>query len=706
MNPAELLRRLMITFVSELQEHLRSFNRDLPALEQAADEESRRELLISLLRTAHSLKGAARAVGIDDIAVVCHRLEETFTTFREGSGSLDEHLFEGAYQAVDMLQRASERLHGEKKNDGGPETPRHARREISRDAAREAVPETVIRLQAQKLDGLVAATADLLVARRRAEERVNELVSLQESAARSAREWRRRTNALPREIRPAFDEGIRGMTSFSRSLSALRASWTSDLRCIDQAASTLESRIAEARMLPFAEACEGLSRVVRDIAVAAAKDVELVLGGTEVTLDRAILERLKDPLIHLVRNAVDHGIELPEDRTAAGKPRRGRIEIAARLNGARVTIAVSDDGRGIDLDAVRRKAIDRNIDVPEDRQELTRLLLLPGFSTAPIVTDVSGRGVGLDVVKSRVEGVHGTLGIAFEPGHGTTFTMDVPLTLTITKGLIVTSGGQPYVILSGSVDQLLRVNAEDLRTMEGRAVVVLDGAPAPVARLSDVLGKPSARTMERSIPRGPLLIVVVRSGDRRAAFIIDAALAEQEIAVNALGKRLAGLRLAAGATLLPSGKVALVLNAGELVGAALAQHHEIAIDIDAMPGREKKRLLVADDSVTTRTLEKSILESAGYAVVTAVDGEEAWRLLQDRGADLVISDVEMPRMDGFALAQAIRSSMRFRDLPIVLVTARENDSDRLRGMEAGATAYLLKSAFDQRTLLETLKQLL
>jgi two-component system chemotaxis sensor kinase CheA len=402
---------------------------------------------------------------------------------------------------------------------------------------------------------------------------------------------------------------------------------------------------------------------------------------------------------------VDHGVEPPAVRRAAGKPARGRVTITAALRGARVEVTVADDGRGFDLTALREQARRRQLAEPLDERELTHLIFIPGLSTAPQVTDVSGRGMGLDVVKSRVESLHGTVEAGAAPGGGARFTLTVPLTLTTLRAVLVSAAGQTFAFAGTSIEKVVRVGPGQLRAVAGRPMLALGGAPIPVAPLAAALGLSAAPPAGQN---GKTPALLLAAGDRRMAFTVDELLAEQEIVVSSLGPRVRRLRFVSGATLLASGRVALVLNAANLVRAALGQPAAAAPVAapagDAPPPR--KRLLVVDDSVTTRALEKSILEAAGYEVLTAADGLAAWQLLQERGTDLLVSDVEMPRMDGLTLTETVRASPRFAKLPVVLVTARASEQDRARGLQAGADAYLVKSGFDQRNLLEAIAQLL
>jgi two-component system chemotaxis sensor kinase CheA len=571
---------------------------------------------------------------------------------------------------------------------------------------------------ADRLDALLAHTGELLVARRRLESRAAEVTALRERVAQWRVQWQRAQKwlapllghteeregrAIPAPAARELQQTGARLHRLEKDLDLLAANMVRDGRDLRQAADPLDADVRRVRLFPFAEACQGMERMVRDLAQAAGKEVELAIEGGAVELDRSILEGLKDPLYHLVRNAVDHGVEPPERRRAVGKPPRARVSITAALRGGQVQVVVADDGRGLDLDALRDQARKRGLPEPADDAEAARLVFLPGLSTAPLITDVSGRGVGLDVVKSRLEALHGTVDIARAAGGGTRFTLTVPLTLTTLRAVLVGAGGQTFAFAGTNVQRFARARADQVRSVAGRQMLALGGPPLPLAALAEVLGLSGPPTRSD----GPVPVLVVAAGEKRMAFSVDDFVAEQEIMIKSLGARVRHLPLVAGATFLPSGRIALVLNAANLVRTALGRGSTPAPAARAGPeAPPRKRLLVVDDSVTTRTLEKSILEAAGYEVATAADGQAAWQLLHERGADLLVSDVEMPRMDGFALTEAVRASTRFRELPVVLVTARESEADKARGIEAGADAYLVKSAFDQKNLLETIAQLL
>ncbi|MDR3636364.1 MAG: hybrid sensor histidine kinase/response regulator [Isosphaeraceae bacterium] len=748
MDRAKLLERLMTTFLGELDEHVRVLNGELLALEKQPDGPGRSEHFRTLFRAAHSLKGAARSVNVGLIEEACHRLEDILGAARDGRLALDRERFALLFAAADAIEEAGMRLREQRDLTESPLAallprleiavlPTHAPTETEAEPPPALAPDPVapvhleperphpapafVRVPASKLDTLLSGNGELLVARRRVEACEAELAALREQVSRWDHDWRASTRPLGALLarggqaelsRVLPQRTVQALTHIGARLGAIKEGldrfgerMAGEHRQLARAAGTLEEEVRQVRMLPFAEACQGLERAARDVARADGKLVELVVEGGDIELDRAVLEGLKDPLLHLVRNAVSHGVELPDARRAAGKPDTATLSLTVSLRGEQVEVVVADDGTGLDYETVRRKAIERGLPVPSDDRDLADLLFLPGFSTAPMVTNVSGRGVGLDVVKNAVEALHGTVVLSSTPGLGTRFTLSVPLTMTTLRALLLKAGGQTFALASASVRTLVRVDPEEFHSIEGRLVLARGGPPVPLAHLAGILGLAQPEPLRAGV-KVPGLILT--AGDRRAALLVDVLEAEQEIIIKNLGTRIRRLRYFSGATVLADGRVALVLNAGSLLRSALGRtsgHTLRRAPVRAAPP-VRKRLVVVDDSVTTRTLEKSILESAGYEVNVAVDGESGWRLLQDQGADLLVTDVEMPRMDGFALTEAVRRSSRFARLPVVLFTSRANERDRARGIEVGADAYIVKGEFDQRDLLETIAQLL
>ncbi|MBI4538713.1 MAG: response regulator [Gemmatimonadetes bacterium] len=723
MNKDQLAARLLATFLGELEEQVRVLNAGLLALEgQPADPEQ----LKALFRVAHSLKGAARAANTRPVEEACHALETLLADVRDGKRVLGHDEFELLFFAVDALADAGRRLRAGSGLVGSPLSELLARLQGGGSPDREegapsaaapslAVPaergDGHVRVQTEKLDELLTASAHLGVTAGRLAEGSADLETQHEEIARWAAEWRRAGRrvrlALERAAAPpsvtqslgTLEEDLRRLVRETKRI-AQRAS--ADSRLFVQATAGLADRVRRLRMRPFADACEALPRLVRDLATGAGKEVRLEIEGGEVEADRAVLEGIRTALLHLVRNAVDHGIEPPAEREDMGKSRRGAIKVGAALRGDRVVVTVADDGRGLDVAAIGERLRQRGLPVPTGHHDLARGLFGAGISTRAETTPISGRGVGLDAVRAAVERLGGRVEVGWVEGAGTTFTLECPLTLATLRAVLVAVGPQIVCVPTTHVERLLRLSPEGLRRSEGRDVIPHPDGPVPVVALARLLPPLVERPFTGAIP-----MVLLAAGGRRLAVAVDELVAERELVLRPVERGEKRLPHVAGAAILASGGVALVIDTPAVVAAGLAPSgaRGLALAEKAPEGRHRPRILVVDDSITTRTLEQSILEAAGYEVTTAVDGADAWRLLQEEAADLVVADVDMPRLDGFALCEAIRASKRFRTLPVVLVTALESPEHRARGLEVGADAYIGKSSFDQQNLLDTIRQL-
>jgi two-component system chemotaxis sensor kinase CheA len=472
----------------------------------------------------------------------------------------------------------------------------------------------------------------------------------------------------------------------------------------------------QARMLPVAAVFDAFPRLVRDLARDSGKEIALQLLGADTELDRKVLEAIKDPLIHLLRNAVDHGIEPPDARERAGKPRQGTIAVRAFQKGNRILVEVADDGAGINRDRVRQAALKAGLIGADEAETLAdervlRLIFEAGLSTSPIVTGLSGRGVGMGVVRQNVEALHGQAAVDSTPGRGTTITLALPLTMATMQQVLVQAGDQTYGIPVSAVERIQRIDPKDIGRVAGRQAIAFNGEPIALARLADVLEQPAAGQPDEIDASPRVLAVILNALGQRAAFQVDAVLGQQEMVVNSLGRQLARVRNVAGATILGSGQVVLILNPADLLKSVWAMPDRP--DTTPPPARRPDRrsrqatILVVDDSLSLRTLERNILEAAGYTVMVAGDGLEALRLLNSKSrCDLIVSDVMMPHMTGLELTAAVRQQPALKHIPVVLVTSLGSREDMERGIEVGADAYLVKDSFEQSDLLGTIEQLI
>ena len=470
-----------------------------------------------------------------------------------------------------------------------------------------------------------------------------------------------------------------------------------------QLSEQLQDSVRKLRMVRIDSLVGPLNRAVREAVKISGHRAELRVEGGETEVDRAVLDRLRDPLIHLIRNAVGHGIEAPEERLETAKNEIGLIRLEARSAGAWVEISVSDDGGGIDRAEIRRWAAKTGSATPEeisdfDEEEVLEILLRPGFTTVGSVTELAGRGVGLDVVRTNVVESGGEVLISSTLGQGSVFVLRVPLTRLTTKGVLVRLGEQYFAAPIADVERTLQVSTSEIATVDGVEVVSVDGSLTPVARLGALLGAPSNGA--EILPA-----VVLFDGQRRRALLVDEVFGEREFIVQPLSWNLEGMTGLAGSTVMDRGRVVLVLDSRHLISATSSVDGVTSAIFDHS-GTRRYQVLVVDDSVTSRTLEKNILSTAGYDVLAAVNGLEALDLIAENEVDLAVVDIEMPEMDGLELTRRVRGTEGISDLPVILVTSLGSEEDKRRGAEAGADAYIVKGDFDQEELLRAVSRLL
>lgn len=500
------------------------------------------------------------------------------------------------------------------------------------------------------------------------------------------------------------------MGSIGALVNEVARRYASDTTYMGMVIDDLEKEIKRVRMLPLSTITGTFGRMVRDLAQAAGKEASLQLEGTDTELDKQVLEQIKDPLVHLLRNAVDHGIEPPAKRQKQGKPRAGKIVLTAEQLGKNILIRIADDGVGLDMEAIRAALARRGVADTEtlSKADLKEAIFRAGVSTNALITDISGRGVGLDVVRRNVEALHGTVDVDSTPGVGTTFILSLPLRLATSRGLFVHAAGETFAIPLNNIQKIERYTPDQIISLEGRSAVRYNGEPLALVWLSDVLDLPAPENM-RSTP--DVLAVIVAAAERRMAFVVDELLGEQEMVIKPLGKQLVRVGGIAGATVMGDRKAVLVLHAADLIKLATRSSRRSVLEAlnqaTAPEQQVRRQILVVDDSITTRTLEKNILEAAGYLVRLATDGREALNEIAARGVpDLVVTDIAMPYMNGFELTTQIRADEQIKHLPVILVTSLDSPEDKARGVDVGADAYIVKSSFDQDNLLDTIAQLI
>ncbi|MDA8412817.1 MAG: response regulator [Desulfobacteraceae bacterium] len=594
-----------------------------------------------------------------------------------------------------------------------------------------------VRVSTARLHSLLLQSEELLFAKSAAAERVAHLQEVVSSFQAWEKEWARilpavrqirtashETPSGEREVSPSKVSGamldVSGFLAWNREfiktlgnrhVTEIKAA-AHDSRTVDGMVNSLLADMKKVLMFPFSTLLEILPKIVRELSRDNGKEADLAVSGEGIEIDRRILEELKDPLVHLIRNCIDHGIEKPEQRIVKAKPRRGLISVDVIPGDNRVEVVITDDGAGIALERVRAAVLKLGTHSREKVAELSDRELLPfvfqsGVTTSPIITEISGRGLGLAIVREKVEKLGGTISLESRSDAGVRFRMVLPLTLATFHGVLVRVGEDVFVIPTMHVERTVRLKRTGIKTVENRETVQLKGEAVSLARLADVLRLSPSQPV--AAPSELIQVVLLNAAGTRIAFLVDEVLNEQEVLLKKLGRQLSRVRNVAGATITGNGRVIPVLSVPDLLKSAVkfsaASSPAAGASEKVQAIVERRSVLVAEDSITTRTLLQNILGTAGYDVVTAVDGLDAFSKLKSREFDIVVSDVEMPRMNGFELTTRIRADKHFADLPVVLVTALESREDRERGIDAGASAYIVKKDFDQSNLLDMIKRL-
>jgi two-component system chemotaxis sensor kinase CheA len=664
------------------------------------------DLIRSAFREVHTLKGSAAVAGLEDVSRIAHDLEELMEDVRNGSRSVTPEVVDILLDGADRLRAAisdrfslaatetadaeqpsaaDDRVH-QVEDDAVGRTPSHPRpvppstaltgrgqHRPVRTAPGDFIQDEDVAPPAEFVDPDAAGVVMVPM------ERLDELVELLgEAAAAHLRVGRMLKDEL------GVDPGSSAeFNELSRSLNVL------------------QDRVMRTRMVPVSTITAGLHRAVRDIARTQGKHIAWQVEGAATELDRSVLQQLSDSLLHLVRNCVDHGIETPAERLQAGKSDQGRITLQAGQLGSEVIIAVSDDGRGIDLGRVREQADRLGVDTSELTDDDTlQLIFRSGLSTSTVVTDVSGRGVGLDVVHANVLASRGRIEVRSTFGVGTEFRIIVPITLAVLRCLLVEAGNQRFalpfhrVVLTQAHDTSREIQAE------GRSVVWVDDQPVTVSKLAQTLGLAGTTS-----DRGP--IVVLTDTTRLHAFQVDRLVGQRDVALKGLSRLLPPLPAVAGASIEPDGSIFAVLDPPGLIQRA-RQTLRAPLPPDPLDptGSTRPRILVVDDALTVRELQRSILQRAGYDVRLATDGRQAMTKLAEDPVDLVLTDIEMPHMDGFELTKAIRAAPALANIPILILSSLSSDVDRQRGLDAGADGFIQKSGFDEASLLASVHRLL
>jgi two-component system chemotaxis sensor kinase CheA len=686
MNEEALAQELRATYRAEARERLEAITRVLLEMERDPSRSERAQHIEHIFREVHSLKGAARSVSETAVERVAHAFEDAIVAARKRP-PIDDLPLHDWYGHLDRLTALID------PPVDIPNTP----------------GEESIRVATPRLDRLMADVGALLVGEQARAQLVRDLAGLAESLTSAEQRWHRSPAGRPAAGWPDDLHDVHQRLKVS--IQSARQQQAEMRRQLD----TLDNDIRELRMMTVGGLFRSFERMVKDLTRETGKRVDLELLGEATNVDKGVLDALRDPLVHLIRNAIDHGIETPVERESAGKPATAHLALRAERGGNVVVITVSDDGRGIDVAGVRAQAVRLGLLSTAQAEglagpEVFELLFRSGLSTRTEASEVSGRGLGLAIVRQAVERLRGQVVVQRSDAQGTVFRLSVPLTLSTTRCLLVRALGGTQAIPLELIERTALIRPEQILTVQGQPTIRLDGRAVSLFWRE----RASPRVKEKT----PVVIFQTRGG--LVAFPVDALLGEQELVVKPFPALLPPVPTMTGASTLPSGEVVLILNPIDLIDRHTRQAEDAPATLPIMlpsmsaPEAEQEgsepqrplRILVAEDSLTTRMLVRNILQAAGYEVVVTPDGAAAWEALQTERFDLLLSDIEMPNLDGIALTERIRATPALLRLPVILVTARAGAEDRVRGMQAGADAYITKGDFRQSELLDTLYRLL
>jgi len=699
------------------------------------------------MRAAHSLKGAARIVGVAPGVAVAHAIEDCLVAAQQGGLVLRQTQIGVLLGGVDLLVSIAKRPDFEtdvsthttvegfiadlaaavSSGVQFPDTQDPPRPDelparsagtpsIAGPASTDRDADRVFRVSVDNLNRLVGLASESLVHSHQLKTFSRSLLMLKRLHYESRKAIETLRDAMSRH--PPDERTTGALDDLQKRLAACQQFLSprlAELEAFDHYSTGLAHRLYHralaCRMRPFSDGVTAFPRMVRDLARALGKQARLDIIGASTQIDRDILERLEGPLGHLLRNAVDHGIEMPDERRAGGKPEEGVVALEARHSAGMLQITLSDDGRGIVLIAIRKAVTERGLSDPEivskmNEGELLDFLFLPGFTTKRAVTDISGRGVGLDVMRDTLRQVRGSVHVSSQPGRGTRFQFKLPLTLSVVRTLIANVGNEPYAFPLSHIVRAVKLPKDKIDVLEGRQHFDLNGVKIALITTHQLLSH-----AEPSFAGAELSVIVV--GDQQEAYglVVDAFLGERELVVQPLDPRLGKVKDIAAAALMEDGSPVLIVDVEDMIRSAekLALSGDVSKlhrDMFGAVPKRKKRVLVVDDSLTVREVQRKLLNQHGYQIELAVDGLDGWNTVRTGRFDLIITDIDMPRMDGIELVTFIRKDPQLKSLPVMIVSYKDREEDRRRGLDAGADYYLAKSSFHDQSLLQAVIDLI
>ena len=628
--------------------------------------------------------------------------QNTFRELTDIINSVNPYLLTGRQQTTETSSKIPNIKKGHKPNGG----------------ASAIQSKSTVRVASEKLDRLMEEAGELLIMKLKAQQRVIHVQSIINDCNLTNQSFKKNKRVIRHQAKLKNDKTSevtekRILTEFEKKISnlsdrldSLYKTLSNDSHQLSLIIEKLQDDIRKTRLLPFHTIMSAFPKMVRDISVNENKKIKFEFSGGDIELDKFILEEIKSPLMHMLRNSIDHGIEPTEDRIKFGKTEEGNIKILLSQKGNNVIIEINDDGSGINIEQLKSSAVKKGLYTEKEMQQMKERQILniifqPGFSTSKIITDISGRGIGMDVVKATIERLNGTIDIETSKNTGTRFILTIPLTLSITHAIKFLVNNEIYYIPIDMIERIIIVDEKNLSTIERGLAIHYNGSIIPYVRMQQILEIPVSESKESE-----RFAIILKTGNTMAAFAIDKFLGEEDITIKGLGNYMKRVRNISGITIMSDGNIAPLLNVTDMINTIQLRGIASTKRKIESPDVEKHlSILVIDDSIMTRTLEKNILESYGYDVVTAIDGQDAILKLHEKNFDVIVSDVQMPNMDGIELTEKIKQDNRYSKIPVILVTAMESDEDKKRGMQVGADAYIVKSSFDQSNLLTTIKRL-
>lgn len=732
-SEAEFYRNLRSTFSIEAHDHMRNISLSIIELETAENPQERKTIIETIYREFHSLKGAARAVDISEIETICHMLESIFADIKKETLVISIEMFDVFNRVLDVLEEIllldidesfdiselMQELTNIKDNDiienieliqteesfsykeVLKEVEIEKKQEINDKIPLESIQVNQsfhdngmeqIRVSKNKLDSILLQGEEMLYAKLSIKQRESEIRELKAFLE----DWKQKNN---------YDD-LKGL---DKRIDSLLISTMNDGQVVETMLNRFIEDVKDLMLLPFSSIIDIFPRMVRDISRKLGKDIDFSYSGVEVEIDRRILEELKDPLIHIIRNSVDHGIESLEERKNSNKSTKGTISLnVLQIGSSHVQIQIIDDGAGINIEKLKNIVVENKISSKSEVDLLTdhdaqMLIFKSGISTKDIITDLSGRGLGLAIVREKIEKLEGSIHVTSEKNKGTIFEILLPITISTSRGILIKVLKQDFVVPTSKVEKVIKVKKDLIKIIENRATITLDGHIIPIVKLKDILQIQGNKENEEA---KFISLLIVNELEKKIAFSVDEIIIEQEVLVKQFNKQLTKVRNISGATILGTGEVVPILEVQDLIKSSLNVVSDISNIRKSKEEVSKKSVIVVEDSITSRTLLKNVLENNGYKVKTSVDGLEGWKAIKTEKFDLIISDIEMPRMDGFELTSKVRSDEETAEIPVILVTSLDSKEDTERGIEVGASAYIVKSNFQQNNLIEVIKKLI